>query len=1173
MTKNSAYFLAIVIASFLTFSVSSQPSQDLVNRMMPKPVPASPNVASLGKYGDYQVSHFTGLPDISIPIYEVQSGDLKVPITLSYHAAGIKPTDVASWVGMGWSLSAGGQISRTVNGKRDEEHYSSHSLILNPSVCGPPGTGTFYYLQYAASGVTDTEPDVFSYSFGGRRGKFMLPYNAPPFLIPYASLDISTLSGLTGFEIVDEAGVLYRFGRDAQGVSCTEGTTATNGGNPVYSATTAWHLGEVVSPNSSARIAFDYQDVGGFVTHDISYSYVVMDECFTTNGGVCPTNSFSPQILNNDSWGNQKGLETITFETGKVEFVLSGANNERLDMPGLQYLDRINIYSLINGNYILKKAVKFNYSYFTNAGGGNAALKLDGVQFLDKTGSPVQQYSFDYFTNSFSWDPATNYLNARDLWGYYNGALSNSDLLLPKTISYQPTTSTPPTTLSFGGAFDRAVNSQYAKEGVLKKIHYPTGGYTEFDFESNRYMHEGSLTLAGGLRVSKIISSDGTAAPPILKTYKYGHASGSSSESGYGLANFSELQFNYSGTQLYFTNCLNNNPVSNYRIRSFHSNSAFGLDQFDGSPVVYPYVTEYIGDFLGTTNGKIAYVFDAGTPAFDVNHLIPNSSKYFRNSFFWKRGKLTSRTVYDNSNNKLSELLIQYTTLKQNSKSVGLAIHQFITGALACGPDTCRNEAGETVSRQTFNFGSLIQDTGVLKEDTITEYTYENGNVNKLIAKVTSTTYDPVHLQPTLITTTGNAGEIYKTVNRYPFQLAANSSSTENAMGIYMLNNKHILSSPVETYTYLAAGSQENLISAQVSTFRQHPGNPIYVVPDQVYFWEPSAQTVPKSSYAEIVINGSNDGITMDEDLAPRINMMGFSAEGKVLSVSKSEDIPIAYQYGYNKALPIAEVKNAQDNRYSVSTETTGSTAITVGGVSPVTSSAINFTVDYQGTVRLKLGVNGTPSFTTYVDYSGSLGNGSMTLGTGSCANTEVVFNNVSPGAKTIYVTVRTETSGTSVGACGHVEYPKVQTTAYGFTEFVFENFEEGSVTTSPLTAHTGEGYLSGDYTPTFVIPNARTYTIEYWYWNGSAWMYNSKPYIGTSTPVNEGTAIDNVRIYPTDAVMTSYTYDPILGITSVIDANGLVMYYDYDDFGRLWRIRNDKGNVEKQYTYHYKGN
>ena len=98
--------------------VFAQPAevQTQISRLMPKPVPQSPNVASLGQFGNYGVSHFTGIPDISIPIFEATSGDLEVPITLSYHSSGVKPTEVASWVGLGWSLSAGGQISRSIRG-------------------------------------------------------------------------------------------------------------------------------------------------------------------------------------------------------------------------------------------------------------------------------------------------------------------------------------------------------------------------------------------------------------------------------------------------------------------------------------------------------------------------------------------------------------------------------------------------------------------------------------------------------------------------------------------------------------------------------------------------------------------------------------------------------------------------------------------------------------------------------------------------------------------------------------------------------------------------------------------------------------------------------------------------------------------------------------------------
>src|SRR5688572_23554946 len=172
---------AIVIGLLVVTCFSNGVAQSYIDRMTPKPVPASPNAASLGKFGDYKVSHFTGIPDISIPIYEVKSGNLTVPITLSYHASGIKPTDIASWVGAGWALSAGGQITQGIRGKNDNEHFLRNPLILNPTACA-----NYYYMKEVARLTYDTDPDVFSYSYPGGRGKFLLlnngltPQGTPP---------------------------------------------------------------------------------------------------------------------------------------------------------------------------------------------------------------------------------------------------------------------------------------------------------------------------------------------------------------------------------------------------------------------------------------------------------------------------------------------------------------------------------------------------------------------------------------------------------------------------------------------------------------------------------------------------------------------------------------------------------------------------------------------------------------------------------------------------------------------------------------------------------------------------------------------------------------------------------------------------------------------------------
>ena len=62
-----------------------------------------PTMAALGRYGNYSVNLANGLPDISFTLYSIRSGSLIQPITLSYHGGGIKVSEDASWVGLGWS--------------------------------------------------------------------------------------------------------------------------------------------------------------------------------------------------------------------------------------------------------------------------------------------------------------------------------------------------------------------------------------------------------------------------------------------------------------------------------------------------------------------------------------------------------------------------------------------------------------------------------------------------------------------------------------------------------------------------------------------------------------------------------------------------------------------------------------------------------------------------------------------------------------------------------------------------------------------------------------------------------------------------------------------------------------------------------------------------------------
>ncbi len=124
----------------------------------------TPNAAELGKYGRIPVSYYNGLPVIDIPLTELHAKNYVLPIHLSYHASGVKPDDHPGWVGLGWSLHAGGCINRIVNGVNDDmdssenNHYGGTMSPLHP-----PG----YLYNCTSIQNNDWEnPDTLEYYYG-----------------------------------------------------------------------------------------------------------------------------------------------------------------------------------------------------------------------------------------------------------------------------------------------------------------------------------------------------------------------------------------------------------------------------------------------------------------------------------------------------------------------------------------------------------------------------------------------------------------------------------------------------------------------------------------------------------------------------------------------------------------------------------------------------------------------------------------------------------------------------------------------------------------------------------------------------------------------------------------------------------------------------------------------
>ncbi len=154
---------------------------------------------------------------------------------------------------------------------------------------------------------------------------------------------------------------------------------------------------------------------------------------------------------------------------------------------------------------------------------------------------------------------------------------------------------------------------------------------------------------------------------------------------------------------------------------------------------------------------------------------------------------------------------------------------------------------------------------------------------------------------------------------------------------------------------------------------------------------------------------------------------------------------------------------------------------------------------------------------------------------------------------------------------------PIAQVTNAINTECFYDGFEDSGIYG---IAHTGHRYAPVPYYLGFVIPNSRSYIISYWYRVSGVWYYESSSYTNSITghtytlqPSNmSADAVDDIRIYPVDAQMTTYTYDPLSGMTSMTDVKNLTTYYEYDGVQRLKNIKDQDGNIVKSICYNYAG-
>lgn len=309
MLKRTLLFTALSISGLADAQIPGAPT-----------TVKSPNAASLGVYGEVPVSLYTGLPNIDVPLHTVHQGNVSVPISISYHASGFRPDDHPGWVGMGWNLNAGGAISRTINDLPDE--YNNAGNTAN-SPMGGANAGFYYFsdivkdaswnttnymlsLTNSFDVAKDTQPDEFSFNFSGYSGKFykdtddngtwkvkcnravkvtlnavnpFLPIRFPflstpptnPVLPPRDApvYDRGYSPSFGGFTLTTEDGTQYIFGGTDEAIEYSVGMSSQN--TDEWTADT-WYLTKIIAPNGRA-VDFAY-------SHDdyISQMYIAVSE-------------------------------------------------------------------------------------------------------------------------------------------------------------------------------------------------------------------------------------------------------------------------------------------------------------------------------------------------------------------------------------------------------------------------------------------------------------------------------------------------------------------------------------------------------------------------------------------------------------------------------------------------------------------------------------------------------------------------------------------------------------------------------------------------------------------------------------------------------------------------------------------------------------------------------
>ncbi|MDR3056737.1 MAG: hypothetical protein LBU84_01185 [Prevotella sp.] len=891
--KSKILFVLIALLDILPLTAQ-------YNEYLSTVIPPSPTSAVFRQYGNHQPSLSSGTINIPILLFEIKADNFTLPFTLQYNTSGINVMDRPYPSGYGWVFSPGLRITRTMFGRPDDtfpmkqltghEEYAS----LKP--------GIIDYQYYRTHGLNqddlfDTQQDIFT---------LHLPAGNYTFLIKkvgstYQAITIGNFfkvefyisqAQICGFQVTDENGVVYKFGMYENETIINNYIEYINGS---ISVTTAWMLREVILPNNS-KINFKWKSFlhNNVYSAEAALSIGIKDyKNWSCAGDPNPEVTDEGGSIAFCTYGEISMLEKIEYPAGEINISYKGNNNPFMTK-----------FEVKDKNGLIRKDIGFIY--------GEGNYQEEALLKFLKIGQEIYRFTYNdhrYFKNS----------TGLDYWGYYNGK-SNYTLIPKMTLKlfdvyavFHPLT--PNAVLEIGHA-DRSVDAELMQAFMLKRIDYPTGGYSEFEYEphqfENKYVEStdafaiipGPINKGGGLRVSKIISKEKADAVPIIKTYKYGINED-------GMANVScvptldtfidELWFFHELSESCYLN-FNIETSRNLSINAFSNYSKYYIRP---NPIWYSTVTEYIND------NKIAYGF---SNAYDQCEYITSFKLIKRPYLTSYRGlfnngpRMTCQTEYKKSGQAytpVKQTIFDYDYIShpdmeysyiQNSIIDRIAINTSST--LGDGPDFNNQNLTliANVDYQTISYLHKLyyldvsyfrlknkQETILIDDSnsitTTEEYVYDLENQIQKINKTSSETSKKQVVE-------------YK----YPYYYT-------DVVYVDMVN-KNMIAPVVEEIRY--GGVDGALETGRIKTNYTN------------------TQSITTGLIRRSSIQSSTSGTS---GLRTEVSFDKYDTHGNLLQATLPDGTSVSYLWSYNWQYPVAEVKNAAFSQVNTALSAIGLTS------------------------------------------------------------------------------------------------------------------------------------------------------------------------------------------------------------------------------------------------------